>query len=178
MINKRLTAVFGIFLILAVFAGFKVYKAYSQKVSQKEPEIHLHAGFAVFENGKKVDFSDIKYMNVEPCTLHKSESKETPEHNQLEKAHLHDGVGDVVHVHREGAKWSDLFTNIGYPIDYSKVTAYVNGEKVDDIKDFPIKAYDSVVFFVGSTEELPLVQGITLDHIKEVESKSESCGGS
>ena len=32
-------------------------------------EVHHHAGFVVFENNKKLDFSDFKYMSVKPCGL-------------------------------------------------------------------------------------------------------------
>jgi hypothetical protein len=158
-------------LILGVGALFKYGN------SQVEvPDIHYHAGFVVFENGQKVDFSDNLYMNIEPCKVHDANEKETPEHIQTEKAHLHDNVGDVVHTHVAGARWRDLFTNIKYPLDYEKVTAYVNGQRVAKFEDLPIVAYNSLVIFVGSTDETLLSQGVTEDRIKEVEAKSELCG--
>src|SRR4051812_30234652 len=73
-------------------------------------ELHYHAGFQVYENGKQKSFADIAYMHDKPCTGKKAE--EEKEDEQIEKAHLHDLVGDVVHVHRENATWGDLFKNI------------------------------------------------------------------
>ena len=176
--SKKFIFIFGILLILGILIPFKVFKnSRTIRQVQSEPSVHYHAGFVVFDNGKKVDFSDIQYMNIEPCTLHKADEKETPEHEQLEKAHLHDGVGDVVHSHREGAKWGDLFTNINYPLDYSQATAFVGGEEVVDIKNALITADSSLVIFIGTVNKSLLTQSVPLDHIKEVEKMSENCGG-
>ena len=159
--------------LVVVLAGVWLFLKFGKTpVVQK---IHFHAGFIVFLNGQKVDFSDGKYMTIEPCKVNPNE-KQTPAEIQHDKAHLHDGVGDVVHVHVPGAVWGDLFSNINYPIDYSKVTAFINGKEIPDIKNFPIKAYDSLVIFIGTVDKNLLSQTVTVDHIKEVESKSETCG--
>ncbi len=71
-------------------------------------ETHLHAGFQVYVDGVKQDFSDYQYMEIQPCGI-TDYGEKTPEEQQLEKAHLHDGVGDVVHVHRAGATWGGPF---------------------------------------------------------------------
>ena len=171
MNKSKFIAIVGILFVLGIAIFYKFVKQ-----SEPQTEVHYHAGFVVFDNGKKVDFSDLKYMNIEPCTLHKEDEEETPEHNQLEKAHLHDMIPDVVHSHRENAKWGDLFTNIKYSIVYSKVTAFINGNEVLDIQSTPIKAYDSVVIFINTVDKNLITQAITVDHIKEVENKSENCG--
>lgn len=178
MDKRKIIVVIGILLILATLIGYKLIKQKGDtlKLIQSEEDVHYHAGFVVFDNGVKVDFSDVGYMNITPCTEHGPAENETPEHLQMEKAHLHDAVGDVVHSHREGAKWADLFTNIGYEVDYSIVTAYINGEKVTGIKEYPIKAYDSMVLFIGNSDESLLSESVGIDHIKEVEKKSENCG--
>jgi len=170
MIKKIIYSILILVLVMAtVFAYFKTKKAVPAK------PIHFHAGFIVFDNGKKVDLSAAKYMTIEPC---KVDTTETPTATEIQhdKAHLHDGVGDVVHVHVKGSVWGDLFTNIDYPLDYSKVTTFINGQEVQNIKDTPIKAYDSVVMFVGTVDQKLLPQAVTIDHIKEVESTSETCG--
>lgn len=171
MNKRKVIVVIGILFVCGILITYKIFNK-----PQLKNSIHYHAGFVVFDYGIKVDFSDLRYMNVEPCQLHDSDEKETPEHNQLEKAHLHDRIGDVVHVHVEGSVWGDLFTNIKYPLDYSNVTAYINGEKISDLKSYPIKANDSAVIFIGKVDEKLLNQAVTADHIKEVESKSETCG--
>lgn len=159
---------------LVLVASVVIYFLLIKKTSSPK-EIHYHAGFVFFDNGKKVDFSDIKYMTINPCKLKTSEAR-APQDLQNEKAHLHDKVGDVVHVEAEGAKWEDLFSNIGYPVDYSKVTAYIDHQKVDDIKEYPIKAYDSLVLFIGNIDTKLLNQAVTKDHILQIEKTGRSCG--
>ena len=88
--------IFRIAVVLVVAAiaivGVKEYKALT--TPQKT---HYHAGFVVFVNDKKIDFSKPKYMSISPCILHGNEADdESPSSIQLDKAHLHDFVGDVV----------------------------------------------------------------------------------
>lgn len=139
----------------------------------KPKEVHFHAGFQVYSDNALVDFSDLKYMNIEPCTDHAAKDED----EQLEKAHLHDGVGDVVHVHRNGATWADLFKNISYPLK-KDVVGYINGQKVVTILNRPIMAYDSAVFFLGENLDTKSKIGnhVTKKHIQETEQKSENCG--
>lgn len=169
--------------VLVIIAGVIAVVVYNSNHSTsplektKEKEVHLHAGFQVYVDGKLQDFSDIKYMHIEPCST--DSHKEENEDEQIEKAHLHDNVGNVVHVHREASMWNDLFTNINYPISKDFV-GYVNGERVDDILNQPITQYESVVFFEGNTDnvEKKLETRVTKEHIQTVEKQGESCGSS
>lgn len=141
--------------MISVGIGYYLY-------SPKEFEyIHYHAGFRVYIDGVLQDYSDYKYMNFVPCSEH--DVKKSPAEEQIEKAHLHDGVGDVVHMHRSGAKWGDLFKNIGVtlPTDLP-------------ILNTPIEPNSSVVIVVGTPVDNP--EKVSLEHIKEVEAKSELCG--
>lgn len=142
------------------------------------PHVHYHAGFHLYVDGVKQDFTDFKYMSFIPCNEHDSQ-KLTPEEEQLEKAHLHDQVGDVVHVHRDGATWNDLLINLGFGYDYSKeVRGYSAQGEMTDILSQPIKANDSIVILIGDqTKASELVKNrVTLDAIQKVESTSELCG--
>jgi len=138
---------------------------------------HIHAGFIVVKDGQLQDFSDPMYMKIEPCALD-SHDDLTPEEQQLEKAHLHDGVGDVVHVHREGATWGDLFENAGISFDEDLIT-YINGNPYEgNIYNKEIESYESLVIFEGDEpldKESYLDQSITRERIEEVEKISESC---
>lgn len=140
-------------------------------------EVHYHAGFQVYNNDKLKDFSLLEYMHIEPCTEEEEHEEETlsAAEEQIEKAHLHDFVPDVVHVHRQGSVWQDLFTNLNYPVDPAQ--AYVNGQKVTDILSQPIEAYDSVVIFEGQNSDIEakLETAVTHDHIEATEAEGESC---
>lgn len=164
--------IIGVYVFILLVAGWFLFG----KKLLPEKKIHYHAGFVVFQNNKKIDFSDNKFMNVKPCTTGEEKEEAAEEDEQLEKAHLHDNVGDVVHVEAADAYWKDLFTNIHYTIDYSKATAFVNGQKIDDLKDQPIKAYDSLVIFIGKVDQNRLKEAVKKEHIVQEEKKSESCG--
>ena len=172
MINKKPLLLIGLLSIIIISVA--VVLVFNKKEIKK---FHYHAGFAVYKDDKKIDFMDFKYMVVKPCSLDKRERKESDEDNQIEKAHLHDMTGDVVHVERENSKWSDLFKNLKYNIDYGSITAYINGKKVDNIQNLVIHPYDSLVVLIGKNNaEKPLSNAVTIKHIKEAEKRSENCG--
>lgn len=141
-------------LLLLVLTGVYYY-------TRPTDHVHYHAGFTVYFDGVKQDYSDYKYMNLVPCSEHDVKKRAAEE--QMEKAHLHDGVGDVVHVHRAGAVWGDLFKNIGVEL----------AEEPAILRQM-IEPDSSVVITIGSPVENP--EKVTIEHIKEVEAKSELCG--
>jgi hypothetical protein len=143
----------------------------------KPKPIHIHAGFQVYKDGKQQDFSDFKYMHEAPCSIDGKPIEGAPVDEQMEKAHLHDQVGDVVHVHRNGAKWKDLFMNIKYPIQQDAV-AYINGQKVENFLEKDIVSYESVLLFEGKVGDVAALtkKAVTKDHIVEIEGRSETCG--
>jgi hypothetical protein len=165
--------IYSIILIGMLFViGLSMYVFFSR--NQPEENIHYHAGFLVYVNGVRQDYSDSVYMNVEPCN---APGVKHTENDQLEKAHLHDNVGDVVHMHRNGAEWQDLFTNIRvtFPKDLP-IAGYINGKNIPDILHTPITAYDSAIFVIGDSKGVDLSGYVTKSHIQEVEKKSETCG--
>ena len=72
---------------------------------------HYHANFAVFLNGERLDLSATHYMqDIAAC-------KANPDLIlAVERAHMHEGIHDVVHVHHEGATWGHFFQNIGFAL--------------------------------------------------------------
>lgn len=160
-----------VFLLLLAGLSFKFYRD-----SSSHNDVHLHAGFHVYVDEKLQDFKDFKFMHEKPCTVNGKPIPDEHEDEQIEKAHLHDQIGDVVHVHRKDAKWGDLFNNIKYPID-EKAVAYINGERVDEFLDESIQPYDSLVVFVGkhSNDKKYLKDAVTPEYVKKIEKKSENC---
>ena len=134
---------------------------------------HYHAGFVVYQDGVKQDYSGYQYMNYTPCSEH--DVKKSAAEEQMEKAHLHDGVGDVVHVHREGAVWGDLFKNIGVGLE-SNVGGYLDGEWKQNILNQPILPYQTMVLVIGENKPEYQQERISREHIIQVEAASELCG--
>ena len=171
--SKKLILIIAAVLILA-FGASQSLKSNNIKTKTETKEVHYHAGFLLYIDGKLRDFSDSKYMDIEPCN---DKSKPHKEDEQLEKAHLHDNIGDVVHVHRENAVWGDLFKNIRYTLPKSdEFHAFVNGIDEFNIFSRPIKAYDSAILIYGNTNNIDVDHYVTKEHIQEVEKKSETCG--
>ncbi len=171
--------------ILAYVASIAAGSTFSSAVGLEDETVatveavHYHAGFQMYIDDKLQDFSGFQYMELKPCTPDSLTEEDT--------VHLHNDVGDVVHVHHAGMTWSNLAQ---YLIERSEanlsedemqkatVVGYVNGEKVDDILSYPIKAYDSVVVFIGKTTDVEgkLKNAVTIDHIKDIEADKENCG--
>lgn len=169
MLRKRLWlfVMGGAGLAVLAYAGFFVGKT--------EESIHDHAGFRVYIDDTLQDYSDYKYMNFVPCTAH--DEKKSAKEEQIELAHLHDGVGDVVHVHRSGATWGDLLKNIGVVLPNEKeLRGYIEGVENAEILEAPIKAYTTAILVVGSSTASHEKETISIERIKEIEAKSELCG--
>lgn len=163
-------------ILLTLTAGYLFYDY--KKAEIPEEEIHYHAGFVVFEGNKKIDFSDSKYMLVLPCKVVEDETeKKDSANSQLEKAHLHDNEGEIVHIHvnPENSTWKDLFININFPIDYSKTQGYINGQKVDSFYYKNINAFDSLVVLIGENDTALVNEGITKEYLMSKENQSGGC---
>lgn len=170
----KLGFLFAILIVIGI-GSFLVAK----NNNQHEEDVHLHAGFVVYKDNEQVDFSDPKYMLIEPCSIEENhEDEEDHSDDPLKAVHLHDLVGDVVHVEAEGIKWSNLFENLEYEINYSVTKGIINGEEVDNFHDKIIQPYDSLVVLIGDNDDIDDAssKAITTEYIKEIEAKGEDCG--
>lgn len=167
--NKKLRIVLVLILVAVGVSSWFLYK----KVTTPQ-KVHYHAGFVIFQNNKKLDFSNNKYMYIKPCTVKDTDEQEN---DQLEKAHLHDTIGDVVHIERTGALWKDLFTNIHYPVDYTQTTGYINGKRVKNYQSQTIQPDDTLAIFIGTNDINKDLQQIpTKTYIEKMAKKSTTCG--
>ena len=166
--KRSVKLILGLLSVFAMVGANFVYKSPAEQV-------HIHAGFRVYIDGKLQDYSDYKHMNFVPCSEH--DAKKSPAEEQIEKAHLHDGVDDVVHVHRDGAKWGDLFKNMKVELPVDKgLWGYLNGVQQKDILNAPIQPYSTAVFVFGQDNASHDKEVVSIEHIKEIEEKSELCG--
>lgn len=138
--------------------------------------IHMHAGFQVYKNDQLVDFSDFKYMSVKPCG-EDTHVDGKGGYSKFDDIHLHDSVGDIIHLHTGDVTWSDIFTSLNYSINPS-VQGYIDGEKVDAILTTRIEDLSSATFILGSVSDLQqkIDDRVPIEKITEVGSQSEDCG--
>ncbi|MCR4368647.1 MAG: hypothetical protein NUV67_01945, partial [archaeon] len=82
-------------LLLALFFGSAQYEP-------PEP-YHVHADFAIFINGERLDFAQDKYMSTESNHL-------------SEDVHFHDGNGKVIHFHAQDATLGEFLESLGFEL--------------------------------------------------------------
>lgn len=162
-----------ILLVSALSMVLSAAALYFHQTPKSDDHVHYHAGFRVYRDGVLQDYSGYQYMNYVPCSEH--DAKKSSAEEQIEKAHLHDSVGDVVHVHRRGAMWGDLFININVELP-EPVIGFVNGAKVEDIMNTPIESYSTAIIEAGTNTTSHEKEVVSVDYIKQVEAKSELCG--
>lgn len=99
---KWMVFILGILLGALVILGIRYF-------TYKPAETHYHANFAVYIDGRREQFKSPQYyQEVSICALHGL----TP----LARAHMHDNVNSVVHVHDDAVTWGQFFDNLGWEI--------------------------------------------------------------
>jgi len=160
-------------ITLLVLIGGGVY--YFAGKASKPKDVHYHAGFVVYVDGVKQDYTDDQYMYYDICSVQDKIKKGTA--TKLEIIHLHENVGDVAHIHEKGATLGLLFENIGihFPSDKT-IVGYKNGQETPDIMKQGIEPYESVIIVVGDGTGVDLTKYVSGEHIRQVETNSKYCG--
>lgn len=103
--NSRvwLTAIAGLLLGALIILAIRFF-------TYNANHIHYHANFAVYTNGQQEQFKSPSYYEEE--TACKAETGMTPQ----DRAHMHDGINNVVHVHDQAVTWGQFFNNLGWSV--------------------------------------------------------------
>ena len=162
-------------LFLIIVGATLLYSSRSLFLAKKPVELHYHAGFEIYKNGTLMDFTPLEFMNVKPCADDQDETSHDDLHPEV---HLHDGIGNIVHVHGKEATWSDLFLKLN--IDAATASAIVNNKPISHINNETIHPYDQGVIFINTpNNQTGLVakslSRIPVSYIKTIEKKSENC---
>ena len=103
---------------LAVVLSYAI--AYQWPPAGKNPDPnHTHADFALWADGKQIDFSKLEFMSKELTSAeeealkHETGNEAIPDPAGLRKyLHLHDGNGYVIHRHKPGLPLCDFFNSL------------------------------------------------------------------
>src|SRR5438309_6592742 len=91
---------FGAGFVLGVLALLVVRFA-----TYNPPQVHYHANFALYINGQREEFKGAQYyQEVAICTTN---GITIPQ----QRAHMHDGINSVLHVHDHAVTWGQFFEN-------------------------------------------------------------------
>jgi hypothetical protein len=160
-----------------------------------EHTTHYHANFAVYLNGAREEFKGPQYyQEVAICSA--STGITIPQ----QRAHMHDDVNSVVHVHDYAVTWGQFFENLGWVVgsDFivtdtgqtykadgvNKLHVLINGQDYTDltpITNMVIKDRDRLLLSFGSQDEATLKLQFnsvpsTAKHYDETKDPS-SCSG-
>lgn len=162
----RYTALLLSTLLLTSCAG----TATNEKTAHMDDHVHIHAGAIVYNDNVQQDYSTPENMYFSPCGI------ATEDQVRLEdKVHLHDGIGDVVHVHASGVTWSDFLETRGIINPENPRIVYVDGNEgslTDEIQD-----HQSALILLGeSTLDDTKQSFISDERITEIAKSKENCG--
>lgn len=97
-------------LAIGLVAGVVIMLAIRFLTYQPE-KVHYHANFGLYINGQRETFKGSQYyQSVAICS--NTSGITTPE----QRAHMHNNVNDVVHVHDHAVTWGQFFENLGWYI--------------------------------------------------------------
>lgn len=130
-------------ILLIAWSGFRFYE------ENLYTQVHLHANFKVFLDGKELDFAKPEFM---------TESK--ADHSK--KVHLHDLNGGVAHVHYPGITWKDFFNSLNMKLEGNCLDAEKLGSACD------------LHFFVNGNEASSLGEVNDLDKVLITSSNNPS----
>jgi hypothetical protein len=153
-------------------------------------EVHYHANFAVFVDGERLPFDRFTfYEEIESCGGDDI-------NNPKIRAHMHDKVNHVVHVHDNGATWGHFFANLSYvngdtlfktdsgtyvEDDTTEIRFLLNNEEVQTTANRHIGDEDVLLVSIGSPTDEDLqnqYEQITQDAAEYNEKDDpSSCSG-
>ncbi len=143
-------------LVAFLFGAFWLFAI--RFVTIQKVEVHYHANFAVFIDGEREKFDNFTfYEEVASCGGDAINDPKT-------RAHMHDDINHIVHVHDNAATWGHFFANLGYATgdtllktvndtyienDSTEIRYFLNGEEIDTIANRTIRSEDALLISVG-----------------------------
>jgi|AntRauTorcE11897_2_1112592.scaffolds.fasta_scaffold10925_4 hypothetical protein len=136
-------------------------------VLASDESVHYHANFAVYVDGQREQFDSFTfYEEIQACG-------DDYANNPRARAHLHDQINHVIHIHNEGVTWGNFFENIGYTLgndvlttddgvytdsDDGQLTFRLNGQDVTTIANQNITSEDVLLISFGNDNDEELQQ--------------------
>ena len=130
-------------------------------------QVHYHANFAVYINGQREPFKGANYYQEE-AVCKTTNDISLPE----QRAHMHDKINSVIHVHDHAATWGQFFENLGWYVgpdfmqtasgtmyvanDTAKLNIMLNGQDYTDltpITNMLIKDQDRLLVSYGPPDQ-------------------------
>src|SRR3989338_10382337 len=106
---------------------------------------HIHADFAVWIDGKQLDFSGEEFMSEELTPEQEEQSKHETgslDAQALRKyLHLHDGNGHVIHIHKPGLMLLDFFGTLKIGFSEKCYSSGIPGADGEECSEHPFRLF-------------------------------------
>lgn len=135
------------------------HEGISERLEEQEEKVHIHAYFKVYINSNKIDFSVPMYQLKD------------------KSVHVEDGIGELVHVHKEGITIGDFLNTLDIGFDKKcivisgedsycseddkKIRFYVNGIENDEFEDYEIRNLDKILVSYGGGDIEKQLESVT-----------------
>lgn len=152
----------GLVLGAAVILGIRF-------ATYEMPHTHYHANFALYINGQREEFKASHYYEeIAACTLNGTIQP-------AQRAHMHDEINSVIHVHDDAVTWEQFFNNNGWTLgpnfiqndqrtiyledDTNKLNIMLNDQNLTDLTNIAnqvIKDEDRLLISFGNIDDSTL----------------------
>jgi len=149
------------YVLSGVAIGLLIFSVFRFVIYQSETT-HYHANFGIYADGEPIVFDSFTdFEEVAACSI---DDISVPEH----ASHMHDFVGDAVHVHEQGVTWGAFLQNIGisvseehlqvrevlYPVNDGKTIVFIlDGEVVNNVSNKIISDESKLLISYGIVDE-------------------------
>ena len=158
--NEVLAFIFGI-VVGGVFTSQLLVPTFSthdgtHQITQPDEKYHVHADFLIYIRDEKIDLAEAIYMTTAEQELH-------------EHAHLHDGNGEVKHLHSPEITFVEFMNSLGLNLtddcltyegekycsnETEQLRLFVNDESfIGDITEYEITDEDRLLIYYGVYDE-------------------------
>lgn len=180
------------YLLIGLLIGFLTLALVRFVTYQPPKHTHYHANWSVWINGQEQKFADPSfYEEVASCTVY-----EHGESDPMHRAHMHNDIFNVVHVHADGVTWGQFMENINSAAqsgflrihndsftnnENSKVSYVLNGKQLDSLNGLVIGDQDKLLINYGndSTETIQQRYDAIQNNAKAADETQDpaSCSG-
>ncbi len=153
-------------ILIGVLVGLVLFALFRFITYKPDHATHYHANWQVWINGQQQMFPEPAfYQEVASCSIN-------DDSDPLHRAHMHNNVYDVIHVHANGVTYAQFLENInssaqkGYvnlagkvyqDNPENKVTYLLNGRKLDSLSGIVIRSEDKLLINYGSETDAELI---------------------
>jgi hypothetical protein len=146
-----------VLIVVALYGGYRYWylPSYIDAEVTAGAEFHIHADFRVFIKDEPIDFSHDKYQTI-------------PEQVIDGVSHLHDNVGELIHIHAERVTLGYFLQSLGLSLDEdcmhwegedycedeeNELLVLVNGEEVQNSGDYVVQDLDRILITYGNLND-------------------------